>query len=260
MKIKTKIYILSSVLVILVMLTILLFNQKLNHLVVENKVFASISDIFRIQSENQLLTDRLETIEQLTVEKNIIAKENIELTEIKKTVELYKNHQPIVAAVTYRNVDSNNIQSWYNSLYINKGENQNIKINTPVISSKGVIGLIKEVEQDRAEVTLLSNNNKRSYVPATIVDNQSVFGMIESYDIEQNLLYMTKIDTAIEKEVVKGSIVITSNKSTIFPPGLKIGEVMDVQKDNYGLTNTATVKPAADFHDLNYVVVLTTDG
>jgi rod shape-determining protein MreC len=98
--------------------------------------------------------------------------------------------------------------------------------------------------------------SRKNLVPATIENDQSVTGMIENYDLENNRLLFTKID--INKELKIGSIVTTSNLSIYFPSQLKIGEVVEVKKDNYGLTNTAIVKPAVNFYDIRYVVLLQT--
>ena len=78
--------------------------------------------------------------------------------------------------------------------------------------------------------------------------------MIESYDSKNNEIKMTRIETT--KEIKEGSVVTTSPKSTYFPPNLVIGEVTEVKKDNYGLTNTASIKPAVNYYDINYVLVL----
>ena len=54
----------------------------------------------------------------------------------------------------------------------------------------------------------------------------------------------------------KGQIVQTSGIGGVFPSRLKIGTVEEVVPDEYGLTQTALVKPGANFYDLEHVMVI----
>lgn len=256
MKTKTKIYILLGGITVLVLLFSMRYipTDKLVKNFTENTLVADIRQFLNLYNENKLLEERIASIEQLKIENQLVQSDNSELEKMKQAVERYKNYQPLVATVIYRDFSSENSQNWFNSLTLSVGENQGIKKNMPVISPEGLIGLIKTVHKDTAEVELITSNQKRSYIPATFKDDQSVFGMIESYDPENNLIKMTRIET--NKEIKVGSIVTTSQKSTYFPANLEIGEVIEVKKDNYGLTNTASVKPAVHYYDINYVLVL----
>lgn len=42
----------------------------------------------------------------------------------------------------------------------------------------------------------------------------------------------------------------------VFPSGLPIGTVKEVVPDQYGLTNTALIEPAADLYEINHVIVV----
>jgi rod shape-determining protein MreC len=50
-------------------------------------------------------------------------------------------------------------------------------------------------------------------------------------------------------------MVVTSGYGGVFPEGLVIGQIVDVTSDEYGLTQTAYVKPAADLNDVDNVMV-----
>jgi rod shape-determining protein MreC len=50
--------------------------------------------------------------------------------------------------------------------------------------------------------------------------------------------------------------VITSGLGGVFPKGLMIGKVVDVKPDQYGLNQTALVKPGANFYDIENVIVI----
>ncbi len=64
---------------------------------------------------------------------------------------------------------------------------------------------------------------------------------------------MKRIDS--ELSVKKGDKVTTSGLGGIFPKGILIGEVTKVETDDYGLTKSAYIKPAADFTMLDHVII-----
>ncbi len=59
-----------------------------------------------------------------------------------------------------------------------------------------------------------------------------------------------------DAKVKKGQTVITSGLGGVFPPGLLIGKVVSVKTDQYGLNQTAYIKPGADFYDIEDVLVI----
>jgi rod shape-determining protein MreC len=60
-----------------------------------------------------------------------------------------------------------------------------------------------------------------------------------------------------DAEIIEGDEIVTSNLSSIFPPGLKIGYVKEIHTDTNGLTKYATISPVVDFQHLENVLVIT---
>jgi rod shape-determining protein MreC len=78
--------------------------------------------------------------------------------------------------------------------------------------------------------------------------------VIEGYDEEQASLLLKEIP--FEVEVEEGQAVFTSGLGGVFPKNLLVGEVTEVVADNYGLTKTAYIKPAADFYEIQHVIIV----
>ena len=60
-----------------------------------------------------------------------------------------------------------------------------------------------------------------------------------------------------EEEVKKGAIVITSGLDSLFPPGIPIGYVSDVNKKNVGIFQDIEVLPFVDNIKLEIVAIIT---
>ncbi|MBM7602456.1 rod shape-determining protein MreC [Metabacillus crassostreae] len=252
---KKRILILLSLFIIISILLIKytgIYNLKES--IGNNQHISQIGDLWNTYKENEVLQDRIDSYEQLKVDKDLIISDNKLLSDIKTVVNKYKKYNPVVGTVISRDLDPKNQQLWYNFLVINKGKVDSIKENMAVLGPDGLIGLIHKVNENSSEVQLLTSSGRKNLIPATLEKDESVFGMIENYDMESNQLNFTRLDPSVKIEV--GNIVTTSKQSKTFPIPLKIGEVVEVKHDNFGLTNTALVKPAADFYNISYVVIL----
>jgi rod shape-determining protein MreC len=124
-----------------------------------------------------------------------------------------------------------------------------------VITAKGLIGKVKSTSQFTSTIQLLSAPDRENRISAVVTtDNGKVFGLIEGYDKDTKALEMKIIET--DTEVKEKQMVSTSGMGGVFPEGLLIGEVMKVEPDSYGLTKIAYVQPAADFYDIDRVMVV----
>ena len=61
-----------------------------------------------------------------------------------------------------------------------------------------------------------------------------------------------------DAQISEGNTVTTSGLGGVSPEGLIIGEVTSASSDNFGLSQSVKVKPAADFKDIRTVLVVMT--
>ncbi len=160
-----------------------------------------------------------------------------------------KGVKGIDADVIGRNPD-NLIQS----LKINRGSEDNIKIGAPVIFGEGfLVGKVVEVFSKTATVLLITDQN--SVVNALIADsraNGNIYG--------QHGLGLT-MEMIPQDEIVKaGDVVITSGLSGELPKGLVIGEIVKVESNSGDLFQKAQVRPYVNFSKLEKVWVVTDTG
>lgn len=151
-------------------------------------------------------------------------------------------------------VISRNRDYWFNTLTINKGESDGINIDMAVIDSDGFIGRISMVTKNTATVKLITTNDTKNKVSAVIHNKEKdIYGVINGFDSENNLLYLTITDN---KKIIEDSKVETTGMGGVFPRGILIGKVYDVIKKDDGVTNIVRIKPSSNIEGERYVSVL----
>lgn len=212
--------------------------------------FENIDDLQNTYTENKKLKSRLEGLAKLEKEIADLKKDNAELREVLDKKNDLRDFTPVQATVIGRTPDR-----WFEQIIIDKGKKSGIKPDMAVITANGLIGKVVSTSEMTSTIELLSSDNTRSRVAAEIQGEKSVYGLIDGYDKEQKMLLVK--DLPIDEVKLKpGQSVITSGLGGIFPKGLDIGTVEELKLDQFGLTQTAYVKPSADFYDFEHVMVV----
>ncbi|WP_026558604.1 rod shape-determining protein MreC [Bacillus sp. J37] len=237
-----------------------------------SNVFGNIKDLKNTYEENELLKSRLDEYMQLEADLQDYKVENEKLKIELGEVSDLRKYNPIYSAVIGRNPDK-----WYDYISIDKGEQDGVEPNMAVVTAQGLIGKVKSTSQFSSTVQLLSATDLKNRISAevqpaevkeneeenkdenkdenkeTTKSNETVTGLIEGYDKEKGALLLRKIESDVK--LVEGQKVITSGKGGVFPRGILIGEIMEVEPDSYGLEQMAYIKPTADFYDVDRVWV-----
>ncbi|MEH7388285.1 rod shape-determining protein MreC [Bacillus sp. JJ1521] len=211
--------------------------------------FDNVNHIQNTFEENQLLKEKLDSYGRLEARVQELDKENEKLRDVLKKTESLDQFNKIQGTVIGRNPDQ-----WHEIITVNRGTNHGVKVDMAVITSKGLIGKVKHTNAFTSTIQLLSSPNRINRISAYIQGDTKIMGLIEGYDEEKEAL-LFKINTP-EAKIEKEQKVLTSGLGGIFPSELYIGEVMDVVPDDYGLTKTAYIKPAADFYEIDHVIIV----
>ncbi|MBJ7993855.1 rod shape-determining protein MreC [Bacillus mycoides] len=214
--------------------------------------FENVEDVKRTYEENKKLKAKLDSTADLSAVVKNLEDENKKLRELTGKEKSRGDYTEVQASVVSRNPDK-----WYDLVGIDKGAQQGIKKDMAVVTPKGLVGRVKSVSQFTSSVELLSSMSRTNRVSAIVQGQENIFGLIEGYDKEKQLLLFTKISS--DAKVEKDQLVVTSGLGDIFPQGLAIGKIVDVQPDPYGLTKTAYVKPSADLNDVEHIIVAKRD-
>jgi rod shape-determining protein MreC len=216
-------------------------------------IFDNIDDIRNTYEENQILREKLAQYKGLIYEVQEIKEENVELRELLDKKDSIRSYNPIHATVTARSPER-----WIEQVTINKGTLAGVEENMAVITAEGMVGKIQSVSKLTSTVQLLTGFDEFNRISATVSrddEGNDIFGLIEAYDEETDSL-LFKIIEESDKDIEKGELIVSSGMGGVFPAGLPIGTVKEVIPDQYGLTKTALVEPAANMYEINNVVVV----
>lgn len=216
-------------------------------------IFDNVDSLLNTYKENQHLKARLEEFASVQAEVTDLRSENDQLKEIVGKEADLRDYNPIQATVIARNPDQ-----WEEKIILNRGVSDGVELDMAVLTAQGLIGKVSLVTKTTSTVELVSTQNPNYRVSAMVIGGEDgIFGLIEGFDAERRELLLKRIDAEVEIEV--GQQVVSSGLGGIFPKGLIIGEITEITIDEFGLTQLAYVKPAADFTLLNHVMVADRD-
>ncbi|WP_029268612.1 rod shape-determining protein MreC [Virgibacillus alimentarius] len=215
-------------------------------------IFGNLDDLKNTYNENQILKEKLAEYKSLIYEVQELKEDNDELRKTLKKTESIQDFNPIQATVISRSPER-----WVERVTINKGSQHGIEPNMAVITAEGMIGKVQTVSKLTSTVQLITGFDEFNRISATISreEGKDIFGLIEEFDEESNSLSFKIIEES-KKDLEEGELVISSGMGGVFPAGLLIGTVKEVVSDQYGLTRTALIKPAANMYDINHVIVV----
>ncbi|MFL1781389.1 Cell shape-determining protein MreC [Candidatus Hepatincolaceae symbiont of Richtersius coronifer] len=194
--------------------------------------------IARLTLENQKLKQQIALLNEQNLTLQIIKKEINELNNL-----LNIKSMPNITNIITVSLVNTNILSLNNLLNIKAGKNQNIQPNSLVVSSKGVVGYIKDVYRNEATIlTLYDKNFKISAISQNANLNMILLGNGTRYPSLQ--VYAEHIN------LQENEPIFTSGLEGNFPKYLPIGTAFKDKNGNWKL------KPIDDITQLQYVHIV----
>lgn len=142
--------------------------------------------------------------------------------------------------------------NWWRTVQIDLGSRDGLQVNLPVLTSDGLVGRISSVSLTRSQVTLLGDPNCK--VSARVENDTHDTGVIgASGPLEPELAELGYLSR--NASLKPGQSVVTSGVGGIFPLGIPIGQIVDVQPVDYGSRAEARVRLAAKLNALEEVWV-----
>lgn len=217
-----------------------------------------VGDTVDAKGENERLEQQVEDLRQELAEAQTTKRDVRELrglAEVRSGNTFPTGTEPVTARVIARSPSA-----WYSSVKIDKGAGDGIELDQPVIAAGGLAGRISRVTGGTAEVKLITDGS--SGVSAQVVPN-GAHGTVTPEVGNSGKLVLDFLEK--NRRVTEGTIVITSGSTSsrlqsLFPRGIPIGQVTDVDSDEVELFERVHVRPFADVRGMDVVQVLTSRG
>ncbi|MDU7649811.1 MAG: rod shape-determining protein MreC [Anaerococcus vaginalis] len=199
-------------------------------------------------------------VEKLKIENKNLLKENANLMEIINRKDFLKAENDALKDEKYQylkaQVINSDVKSMQESFFIDKGEKDGIKVNDVVLQAIGdseyssaVIGKVVKVNKNTSKIeTIKNSSNDVSFINSRSGD----YGVIDDYKNKTISGYMLEVSS----DVKNSDILITSGIGGVYPKGLYLGEISNVNMSKDSLRKNVTVDSPVDFTHLYRVLIL----
>ncbi len=200
-----------------------------------------------LPDENRKLGEEVIILRNQVAELSAMEAENTRLRE--QLAFMRRSTRDLVPA----EVIARDISGGWQTVRLSKGFNHHVRKDQPVLSSEGLVGRVREISLNTADVLLISDPSCRVSVE---VSGLGVFGVLRGKGASRKGHALCEVEF-ITKDVVipAGTTVVTSGLGERFPKGVLIGVIEHVETDSSGLFQRADVMPAANLGRLTHVFV-----
>ena len=210
-------------------------------------VFQKIFAVRNAVSENELLKQRVEQMETELRQSRIALGEN---ERLKGLLDLKENSQ--YGVVTAR-VIGRDPSVWFDTVIINRGRMSGIENNMPVVTPGGIVGRVVATSPWTAQVMLITDEKAAAGAIVGQLGASNALGSVRG--LGKNGLVEMRYVSGLET-VNKGDYVVTTGQDGIYPPGLNVGEVVEVKQGSATAPHVIYIKPSAHLNSLDEVAIL----
>jgi rod shape-determining protein MreC len=209
--------------------------------------FSQLGSLGSTTSENERLTRKLAAMEielrnaQAAVAENERLREQLKLKE--KT-----GYDQVNARVIARDASV-----WFNTVTISRGSSDGIGLNMPVVTPGGIVGRVIAVSPWTAQVMLITDEKAAAGAIIGKLGESGTLGSVRGLG-NSGLVEMRYV-SGLQK-VSTGDYVMTTGQDGIYPPGLNVGEVVEVKQGTATQPHQIYIKPSAHLDQLAEVAVL----
>jgi len=203
-----------------------------------SNIYSYINSYFNLRQENNKL-----------IEENLQLKKN-ESQFIDKSDTRDISDSKIDKTISAK-VILNSINKSKNIIVINKGKLSGITKEMGVISSKGVVGIIKNITDNYSSIVSLLNTDLKINA---ILKNTSTIGSISWNGLDPRIVQLN--DIPLSSSIKVGDTIVTGGMSFYFPKGIPIGRIEDYKNTSLEGYYSIDVSIFSDFSSLSNLYIL----
>ena len=134
------------------------------------------------------------------------------------------------------------------TITINAGKNQSVKVGMPVITDKGLVGIVYTISDNYSIARTLNNVDLKVTVKSERTRENAV--------MKWNGEWLVMVNVPKTFDLKKGDRIVTSEISSIIPFPLPVGLVYEIGNVEKGIFNEIRVYPFVDFQKVENVFIL----
>lgn len=200
----------------------------------------------QLASENRAYREQIDRLLSLEVQARQLEAENHDLRQL-----LGMRARVSIGSLLSAQVIARDPLALIQAVVIDRGAEDGLTSNLPVMTYQGMAGRIIEVNPTTSKVLLVADVNSAVSVDVDGSDSHTS-GVIRGTGDGRLLLQYVPREDALRP----GDAVTTSGVGGIFPPGLLVGRIEQVRATDVGVFQEAMVQPAVRVRDLERVYVV----
>ena len=213
------------------------------------------------------MRDGLKSLKQLEEDTKRLSIANKELSATNQTLRgLESENNRLRNALGYRErsvfqlmparVIARDASTWYQTITIDRGSDELIEEDQPVLTEEGLVGKTRSVSKHSATVILIADENCKV---AASIEGTREQGIIKGERLSNQGMPVISLNfLSKQANLTPGQKVYTSGVGGVFPPGVLVGAVRDYKVRE--LDGYATLIPAVDLSTIEDVFVVVSDS
>jgi len=205
-------------------------------------VFYDLFNITQLKNENQVLR-KLNA--ELMIQVSMLREYGILNRELKGMLG-FKDSTSLPIIPT--NIVSKSLSITQNMITLDVGKNEGIKPGMPVISYRGLVGIVQTCSDNFSIARTLKNVDLK----LTVKNENKRLNGIMKWDGEKLVI----VDVPRTYDFDVGDRIVTSEISSIIPVPIPVGIVAKIEEDKTGLLNLIQIKPFEEVLSVENVFIL----
>jgi rod shape-determining protein MreC len=206
------------------------------------------SNVDKLRQENNKLSIEVATLKTEQLQNQQLTAE----VGLGQTIGI-RNYHPVGA-----NVIDRDPSLWYQQVEVDAGSDQGVSQGDPALADGGLVGSVTTVDASVSIVTLITDHDLA--VASQVNDAAGDQGILAPSVGNPNQLLLQ--DLPGQAQIAAGDQVVTAgfksgSLSSLYPPGLPIGTVTSVSRNQLFNNNEVPVSPSADLRHFSSVQILT---
>ena len=211
-------------------------------------VKTTVDDIMNVHEQNEALQAEVKELRAKNLAANEFEAENQRLRALLGYKESATQFDLVAARVIGREA-----ATWSSTIVINRGSMDGIANDMAVVTAMGLVGHISEAGLNSSKVQLILD--PRSSVGTLIQRPESrVAGIVEGDINDPTAPRMVNIPK--NSDVIVGDVVVTSGFGGVYPKGIVVGKIKDIQNEESGLLKYGVIETTVNFQKLEDVAII----